>query len=278
MKISKRVKGLCTDNTSQCALLLLTASLVVAPHLAPQAIDFAPQGASVTPPAYEVVSVKTSKPCGGMSVSSPPGRFSARCVTLWGLIFNAYAVRPNDPIPGLPGWADSAQFDVEAKMGDDTIAALQKLAREHQAEQRNLMLQSLLADRFKLRIHHETIERPIYSLVVAKGGFKLRGARVGDVDRRIVWGSGRIDLRSGSIANLAFILSDVLGRAVVDKTEIAGKYDIALTWTPDELQGASDAGPSIFAAIQEQLGLKLESAKGPVDIIVVDHVEKPSEN
>ena len=77
---------------------------------------------------------------------------------------------------------------------------------------------------------------------------------------------------------MSFILSDVLGRAVVDKTEIAGKYDIALTWTPDELQGASDAGPSIFAAIHEQLGLKLESAKGPVDIIVVDHVEKPSEN
>ena len=187
MENPKHGQGLSKHQIRRCALLLLTASLVHAPHLSPQTIASAPQGASFEPLSYEVVSVKASKPCGGMSVSSPPGRFSARCVTLWGLIFNAYAVRPNDPIPGLPGWADSAQFDVEAKMGDDTIAALQKLAGEHQVEERNLMLQSLLADRFKLRIHHETIERPIYSLVVAKGGFKLRGAPTCHSSCRMCW-------------------------------------------------------------------------------------------
>jgi uncharacterized protein (TIGR03435 family) len=115
-------------------------------------------------------------------------------------------------------------------------------------------------------------------LVVAKGGFKLKEAPASEAGHGSSWGSGRIDVRDGLIGNLVFCLSDVLGRVVVDKTGIAGKYEIALKWTPDEQQGTADAGPSIFTALQEQLGLKLESTKGPVDIIVVDHVEKPSDN
>ena len=154
--------------------LLVAAGLAaLATPVFGQAAAPAKQDATVKAPAYEVVSVKPSKPCLGMSMSSSPGRLSDRCVTLWGLMFNAYGLRPNDSrTPGLPGWAHAAQFDIEAKMDDDTAATLQKLPREEQQKQRDLMLQSILADRFKLKIHHEIKEGPIYALVIAKGGFQ----------------------------------------------------------------------------------------------------------
>jgi len=229
-------------------------------------------------PEYDVVSVKQSKQCLGMSVGSGGDRFSARCVTVWGLIYNAYDVRPSVPIPGLPGWANSTPFDVEAKMDEDTFAALQKLPMGQQNEQSQLMLQSILADRFKLRVHHETIDCPIYALVVAKGKFKLKELPESEIPHGSSWGPGQIDVRGGPIKDFVFCLSDTLGRVVVDRTGLKGKYDIALKWTPDELRGTPDAGPSIFTALQEQLGLKLARTKGPVDILVVDHVEMPSAN
>ncbi len=139
------------------------------------------------------------------------------------------------------------------------------------------MLQAILADRFKLVFHRETRERPIYALVIAKGGTKLSP---GD-DKNgngMSWGRGRIDVHAAPINRFAFTLSDVLGREVVDRTGLTGKYDIKLTWTPDELQESANARPTLFTAIQEQLGLKLESTKGAVDAIVVDQVEKPTIN
>jgi uncharacterized protein (TIGR03435 family) len=214
-----------------------------------------------------------------MSIKSTIGRYSARNVTLWGLIFNAYGLRPNSHIPrGLAGWAESAQFDLEAKMNDDTSAALQKLSHEKQEEKRNRMLQLLLEDRFKLRVHHESREGQIYSLVVGKKGFKLKELPASALPQGRSWNSGQISIRGGSIANLVFCLSDVLDREVVDRTGINGKYDFMLKWTPDEQQGESDAGPTILTALQEQFGLRLESAKGQVDTLVVDHVEQPSVN
>ena len=249
--------GVCKLEFCKSALLFLIGSIALALPAFGQANAADSQGTSAKPLAYDVISVKPSKPGDGMSVRTSAIGFSARNITLWGLIFNAFDVRPNDPIPGLPGWAETTQFHVEAKMDDDTAAALQKLPREKQDEERHLMLQSLLADRFKLHVHHENKERPIYALVVAKGGFKLKEAPASEAGHGSSWGSGRIDVRDGLIGNLVFCLSDVLGRVVVDKTGIAGKYEIALKWTPDEQQ---------------------ESTKGPVDIIVVDHVEKPSDN
>ena len=238
---------------------------------------------SVTPPeaaggrtfAYDVVSVHPCKLGSGMSIQSHPDGFSARCTTLWGLMYNAYAVRPNDSIPGLPGWANSEQFDVEAKMDDATLASLKKLPPEQYGEQRQRMLQAILVERFGLKTPQETREQPIYALVIAKGGPKLiAGEKAGGTS----WGGGRIETHGAPIERLAFTLSDVLGRVVVDKTGLTGKYDVELKWTPDEQQVTADAGPTLFTAIQEQLGLKLEPAKGPVDTFVVDQVEKPTEN
>lgn len=173
------------------------------------------------------------------------------------------------------------------------------------------MIQSLLADRFKLKVSHSTRELPVYALVVAKTGPKLHDAKPGDTypngikgpDGRPVGGAGMMRMRPGqligqgfSIASLAGLLSQQLGRTVMDQTGLKGNYDFTLQWTSDQRPVAMPAGPvgvssgadgvppsdssgpSIFTALQEQLGLKLESTKGPVDIIVIDHIERPSEN
>jgi uncharacterized protein (TIGR03435 family) len=258
-------------------LLLAACCFAVALPAFGQTSVNAPLNADAATFAYDVVSIHPCKTGSGMSIRGAPDGFSARCTTLWGLMFNAFSVRPNNPSPGLPGWATSDQFDVEAKMDSDTVAALQKLPQEQSSDQRQRMLQAILADRFKLKIHHETREQPIYVLEIAKGGSKLKQSDE-KASPGFWWGGGNIAANATTIDRFAFVLSDVLGRDVVDKTGLAGKYGIKLTWTLDELQGAADPGPTLFTAIEEQLGLKLRSTKGPVDIIVVDQAEKPSEN
>jgi len=238
-----------------------------------------PQGAAMAA-SYEVVSIKPAEPgCLGMSWSSPPGRLVARCVTLWGLIYNSYEVRSfQDHPPGLPAWADKDRFDVDAKTDDQTAAAMLKLSREAFGKQQHLMQQSLLASRFHLRVHYESRMEPIYELVVAKGGSKVKPLPAGQTRGGSSFGSGAITVRGQPIAMLAFWLSQTAGRTVVDKTGLAGNYDITLKWTSDEQQGTADAGPTLYTALQEQLGLKLEPAKGPVQTLVIDHAEQPSAN
>jgi uncharacterized protein (TIGR03435 family) len=260
--------------------LLVCAALFGLALSAPAQIGAPPVQAESKGPAYEVVSVKPGQPnCGGMSISIPPGRFSARCITVWGLMYNAYAVRSfHDYPPGLPGWGDSAKFDIEAKMSDDSVAAEKDLSPKEREEVGKQMLQALLADRFKLRVHYESRIQAIDQLVVAKGGPKLKQWPAGDKPRGISWGDNRIRVQGEGMDRLAFCLSDVLGRTVVDKTGLSGNFDIDLKWTPDDQQAKPDAGPTLVTAIEEQLGLKLDSAKGPVDSLVVDHLEKPSDN
>jgi len=169
------------------------------------------------------------------------------------------------------------------------------------------MRQALLADRFKLTLHKEIRELPVYSLVIAKNGSKLRVSKPGDTyEAGLKTASGNIvgphmmlmQLGGGQIGGQGVLLevlvkqlSSQLGRVVQDKTGLTGNYDFNLRWAPDsartpaggEQQGSDAAtsefyGPSLFTALEEQLGLKLESQKGPVEILVVDHVEMPTEN
>jgi len=192
---------------------------------------------------------------------------------------NAYSIKPNVAIPGIPAWANSVLFDVDAKADDETTAAVEKLSQDARSTQTQGMLQSLLADRFKLRVHNETREGPVYDLVIAKDGFKLKEAPESERPGGYSWGNGMIQVRKGSIESLVFTLSDSLtDRPVIDKTGLTGNYDIDLHWMPDDQQGTPDAGPSLFTALQEQLGLKLVPAKGPIETFVVDHVERPSAN
>jgi uncharacterized protein (TIGR03435 family) len=232
-------------------------------------------------PAYEVISVKPSKAnCDVMSFLARPGRLTIRCYPLRRLLFAAYSVGLDATIPGLPSWGDSASFDIEAKADELTTEAMKRLSEAEQQNQAQRMLKALLADRFKLIVHVETRERSVYHLIVKKSGFKLKPAHDDEEPGgSYSWGAGRILVRGGPIASLVYCLSEGLtGRPVVDKTGLTGSYDIDLTWTPDDQQGTAGGGPTVFTALEEQLGLKLVPSKAPVETFVVDHVERPSAN
>ena len=249
-------------------------------------------------PRFDVVSIKLNT-SGVTGVRVGPiliGRFNATNITVDHLIQLAYDVHKFEVL-GLPSWTESATFDITAKAeGMDNA----------RYEQMRPLLQSLLADRFGLLLHRETKEIPIYRLVVAKGGSKLIATREGSCaafDPRNppppqpggalprICGANQTRRNSlqtvGSrLPDLAANLSELLGRPVVDNTSLTGRFDVYLKFTPynaiaigaQPFQTDDLSSPSIFVALQEQLGLKLESSKGPVQILMVDHVERPSEN
>jgi uncharacterized protein (TIGR03435 family) len=191
-------------------------------------------------------------------------------VPLRQLIEQAYRVKPFQ-LTG-PDWLSNVRFDIVAKYPAGTAN-----------EQLTLMLQTLLAERFHLAIHRESREMSAYALMVAKNGPKL--VEVAPNGTGTSNGRGRFQDRAISMAGLADQLARELGRPVVDKTGLTAVYDLKLEWTPDD-QPQGDAapsepaqGPSIFTALQEQLGLKLQTQEAPVEIIVVDHVDRtPIEN
>ena len=256
---------------------------------------------------YEVASIKPNKSGTNMiRLMFTPSGLSGTNVTLGMLIRSAYGIEENQ-ISGGPSWLNSDHYDVDAKMDSPTADALHKLAEDQRRLAIQHMLQALLADRFKLAVHHDSKELSIYALVVAKSGPKLQQAKPGDtypsgikgpdgIGRGGVMRMGRGQLTGQALplSALARLLTEQLGRTVVDNTGLPGNYDFTLQWTPDESQGASfrgpdtgpqgsapsadSSGPSLFTALQEQLGLKLESQKGPVETYVIDHAEKPSEN
>jgi bla regulator protein blaR1 len=205
-----------------------------------------------------------------------------RSVAIALIVRQAFSGQPDlsiddDLILGLPGWTRSERYDIQAKVDNDDVAKWKALS----LSQKTLALQPLLVTRFNLQFHHETRERPTYSLVVAKNGPKLHKAQPGETggsDKSTVT-PGEIVLKGSSLSLLANLLSSQgLSHAVVDKTGLTDIYDITLLWSPDDI-GSSDASlPSLFTALQEQLGLKLEYNKNPIDVIVIDHIEKPSAN
>jgi uncharacterized protein (TIGR03435 family) len=181
---------------------------------------------------------------------------------------------PDDIFPGLPDWAKTEKFNLAAVVDQDDKDAFQQLDIAH----RQLMIQALLAERFKLKAHRETRELPVYALVVAKGGPKLQESKlVGtpDLGSSIDKTLGQISAHNVDLSQLVPGLIQIVGRTVQDKTGLTGKYDFVLTWDPDH---TTDGPPqaSIFKAIEDQLGLKLEPVTGKVDCLVIDHVDKPA--
>ena len=261
-------------------------AFVIAGARVPARIAFAQQEPR---PSFDVASVKPSDPDIGKTLvgTQRGGRFVATNASLKMLIGFAYDLR-NDQISGGPNWLDSAKYDIEAK-ADSTTPIPPGPAG---APQMRLRAQSLLADRFKLVVHRETREEPVYELTVAKGGSKLKEVADRPGQQRGIRSARRGQLAgiSAPLPSLMKVLSDELGRAVIDKTGLRGEfYDFTLSWAPSvssDLAGLADApatpsdpsGPSIFTAVQDQLGLKLESRKGPVEILVIDHAEKPDAN
>jgi uncharacterized protein (TIGR03435 family) len=260
-----------------CAFFLAVA-LSASAQIAAQPAQASPGKA----PVFEAVSVRPAKPDCSLSMYGPAhGRYTGRCVTLWAVMYNAYEVRSfSDYPPGLPAWADKDKFDIEAAAGDDSTAATQKLPPQEQGHLGREMLQSLLADRFGLRVHYESKVQPVYNLVVAKGGLRVKLLPPDQKPGGMSAGHGEMIVHGFPITAFAHWLSqtNMAGRIVVDKTGLTGNYDFDLKWTPDDQQGTADAGPTLFTALEEQLGLKLVSAKGSVETLVVDHVERPSPN
>ena len=245
---------------------------------------------------YDVASIKPNRDADEIvRITYAPDGFTATGVTLQMLIRSAYDVQDYQ-ISGAPKWVNSEKYNVEAKLDPLAAEQLRKLVFDQRKIERNHILQGLLADRFNLGLHRETRELPIYALVIAKNGPKLRESKSNDLEPHITRARrGQITGEGSSMSSLARLLTHALGRAVQDKTGLRDLYDFTLTWSPsqeefpgseshDNQQGSDSMhppeglGPSIFTAIQEQLGLKLESQKGPVEILVIDHAEKPSEN
>ena len=195
----------------------------------------------------------------------------------WVLIRSAYGVLLEDQVVGLPGWARSDRIAVQAKMDADTAATLDKLPPLERWKRMQVMLQAMLADRFALKAHRESRNLPIYVLTVATGGPKMKKTAADGLGGNASYASGKVTAREISLEALAANLSFAVGRPIVNKTGLEGGYDFALDYAPEGAD-ASDPRPSLFTALEEQLGLKLVPSKGLVDVIVIDHIERPSEN
>jgi uncharacterized protein (TIGR03435 family) len=235
--------------------------------------------------AYDVVSIKPYKQSdAGMSMTMRMNKdgFTSQGFGLLNLMFNAFPIVMTDQIVGLPSWADKEYYSIDAKMDEQTAAAFDKLPRDQKKLVMYSMMRALLADRFQLKYHKETHELPVYNLVFAKSGLKIKPTPEGK-GRGYSMGGGKINGTGIDLDSLAFSLSGEVGRKVVNQTGLTGGYDMDLKWQPDAM-AASDSSsgaeplPDLFTALQEQLGLKLEPSKGPVDVYVVDHIEKPTEN
>jgi uncharacterized protein (TIGR03435 family) len=268
------------------------------PTFAIAALWVAAIGASAQSPAarpkfdgFEVATIKPTPPdwTGGRFIRmTSTHQFVARNHALKTLIAAAYNLSPQ-AISGGPAWIDSDHFDILAKTPGEV--------RPYLDEQMS-MLRKLLAERFNLAFHREPKELPIYALTVAKNGSKLKESTVSPdaspegppplvfvVSPQLV----RLPGRHATTAELASVMQRAaLDRPVVDKTRISGTYDFDLEWTPDESQfggvlgrppsNDASAKPGLFAAIQQQLGLRLEATRGPVDVLVIDKAARPSEN
>jgi uncharacterized protein (TIGR03435 family) len=249
-----------TSKRRVAASAVLLAGCIFAASFAPRLIAFAQAR-----PTFEVATIKPGNPeIHGTMTGTPPGRVTLTNITLREAVRLAYHL--NEPeLFGGPKWVDSEHYDIEGKE-----------ATRVPRDQAMLMLQSLLAARFKLVIHRETRELPVYALTIARGGPKMPTAAAPFSGSSS--GPRNLTAKGATIDSFARMLADLLMRPVLDRTGLEGAYDIKLDFAPPE--GAADdaPAPSLFTAIQEQLGLKLEATKGPVEVLVIDSAEKPDGN
>lgn len=280
---------------------LLLVVLLGAGGLMPGWIAIA-QTKAALPTSFEVASIKPADPANRIIGLYPSrGRFTATQVRLQDLINYAYHLDPVQ-LEGVPRWARSRRYTIQAVMPPD----MPHLTAGQRLQVQDKMLQSLLAGRFELKVHWATKLLPVYDLVVAKGGSKMKlwsdadSIRTHHQPTSDFFGIGRYTAWGNPSRQIAGNLTAFLGRRVIDKTGLTGRYSFDLTWTrwqsigkemnrsqgdggaeENEAGRAPDAdasGLSIFTAIQQQLGLKLKPAKGPVKVLVVDHVEPPTPN
>jgi uncharacterized protein (TIGR03435 family) len=226
-------------------------------------------------PKFEVTTIKPSEPdTEGPVIGISAGSLKLQAFTLRQIMMYAYWIHP-DQIQKASGWMESEKFDIVAKPEKSPMPE----------EQMRRMLQILLSERFKVNFHHEQKDLPVYALTVTKGGSKMKARMPGDggAGPRLVFQGKSLPGRNVSIAQLIFVLQTrALDKPVIDETGLSGNFDFNLAWSSDPVRGEvgpSDSdNPDLFTAIQQQLGLKLDSRRSPVDVLVIDHAEKPDAN
>jgi uncharacterized protein (TIGR03435 family) len=278
-------------------------SIIVVLAVAASALS---QTAAPPRPSFEVASIKgnsTSRPHVG---DEPGGRFVGTGVPLTVLIGYAYPGTLVD-FSSKPAWVDTDLWDIEAKAPEGSVPPRTKLPDFNKPETMNLMVQSLLEDRFQMKMHRETREVPMYEVTVAKGGLKMKLSedqtppappdgppRPGTAPRGgMRMARGDFQGSAVSMENVVLMIGSLAGHRAIDKTGVTGLYDFHLQWTPDvfsaplpfEPRGAAPpqppgdpAGPSLITAIEEQLGLRLRSTKGTVEALIIESIQKPTEN
>ena len=244
-------------------ILFVSAVAVLAPAM-PLA------GTAQSQPAFDVVSIHRNIRGGDATTDITPGRLTMHNASLRTLIRTGYDIQ-NFQFAGGPSWLDSDTYDISAVTSDHA-----DLSRD----QYRALVRTMLADRFHLKTHWETRQGDVYALVVAKGGPRLKPAtdpaKEPALNTNISAHLGRIVAVNVPVLYLSTVLSNKLNHPVIDKTGLPDKYDWTLVWDPDPNPESTE--PSIFTAVQEQLGLKLDAQKGPVQMLVIDSVARPSEN
>ncbi len=230
-------------------------------------------------PAFEVATIKPSRPEERLSIFVKGHQFITTASSLYDLITFAYGLHARQITNG-PAWLETEKYDVTAQPGSE---------EQPKGERLRVMVQKLLADRFRLSFHRDKKELSAYTIAAGKDGIKMVQSSDPNVSPGVGFrGPGAMTVKSATISDFAgFLQRYVMDRPVVDQTHLASKYDFTLNWTANESQfegrafePAQQTGDAadLFTAIQEQLGLKLESAKVPVEVLVIDRVEKPSDN
>jgi bla regulator protein BlaR1 len=259
-------------------------------------------------PSFEVATIKPSHDSKNNFFSSGirPAEFTAQNISLARLIRVAYSVKAENQVQDMPGWADTERFDIDAKIPNAEVAKMEHLPPEQRFEQYQLMIQSLLADRFMLRVSTREENLPVYALVVDKSGEKMQSVAVpqdplkqrpGEV--RLIEKSGEMNASAISMERFCQWLSgtpEAGDRPVIDSTGLTNRYSFTLRWAPiamaapaetgsnkssEDPAGAfaeQNSGPSLFTAVESQLGLKLLARKAPVEILVIKQLEQPSAN
>jgi len=279
MKISISRTGLSRILCLEIALTAFTAPNAIAQQGANGAelqsiVPMSPMAADAHP-SFEVATIKPADPNelkGNFIIGGH--RIVIENQSVNSLMVFAYAIHQQQIVDG-PAWLDTRKYDLVGQADVEGVANLQQIQE---------MLQKLLESRFNLKFHREKRELAIYAITVAKGGPRLAKSQdtANGLPTQSGSGSSGQQVRkftNNSMSDFALGMQGFLDRPVIDKTGLAGRYNFILRWTPDELNtNDPNAAPSIFTAVQEQLGLKLEPARGPADVLVIDHVEAPSEN
>jgi uncharacterized protein (TIGR03435 family) len=275
-----------------CGAAILALLLAQVPGRAQSAAAEKPKAAAEAAPVFDVAVIRLNPGEDTMGSShwhiwsgATDGHFKAQNVTALALIEWAFAL-PENRIDGGPAWLRTNKFDMEAKPDPAVDEQMRALDSGEVRQRKQRMVQALLADRFGLKVHQETRILPLYALVVAKGGAKFKASdKNGTTISTNNSSNGNVQMTVQGSDHTMRLLAEQLGRSVgrvvVDKTGLDGRFDLTLKYVSDDAVSAgpdAPSGPSLFTALQEQLGLKLEPEKGPVEILVVDHIDLPSEN